>query len=100
MAVSGLDWYQRAMRAHANCIENLTVFGAIVLALSVSGVGSSAINFLSISVLFARVMQSLIHVCFEQTNTVVSVRFTFFSVQLVSFLVLIVMIVSLTGLKS
>ena len=31
--VEGEEWYKRAMRAHANCIENLPVFGAIVLAL-------------------------------------------------------------------
>jgi uncharacterized MAPEG superfamily protein len=98
--VEGAGWYQRAMRAHANCIENLPVFGAIVLALFVSGVGGSAVNFLSISVLLARVMQSLIPVCFKQTNAVVSVRFAFFFVQLVSFLALIVMVVSLTELKS
>jgi len=95
--VEGEGWYRRAMRAHANCIENLPVFGAIVLALNVSGVGGSAVDYLSISVLVARVMQSLTHVCFEQTNTVVSVRFSFFSVQLASFLVLIVMIVRHAG---
>jgi uncharacterized MAPEG superfamily protein len=91
--VEGEDWYQRAMRAHANCIENLPVFGAIVLALWVSGIGGSAINYLSISVLVARVLQSLVHVCLEQTNTVVSMRFTFFFVQIVSFLALIVIVV-------
>ena len=26
----GADWYLRSMRAHANCIENLPVFGALV----------------------------------------------------------------------
>ena len=31
--IEGDDWYRRAMRAHANCIENLPVFGAIVLAI-------------------------------------------------------------------
>lgn len=29
-AVGGEEWYRRATRAHANCIENLPVFGAIV----------------------------------------------------------------------
>ena len=29
--IEGADWYIRAMRAHANCVENLPVFGAIVL---------------------------------------------------------------------
>jgi uncharacterized MAPEG superfamily protein len=95
--VEGEDWYRRSMRAHANCIENLPVFGAIVLALYVSGVGGSTVNYLSISVLVARVIQSLIHVCLVQTNTVVAVRFTFFSVQLVSFLALIVMVVRHAG---
>ena len=31
--VEGADWYIRAMRAHANCVENLPVFGAIVFAM-------------------------------------------------------------------
>ena len=29
-APEGAGWYQRGTRAHANCIENLPVFGAIV----------------------------------------------------------------------
>jgi len=64
-----------------------------VLALYVAGVGGSTVNFLSISVLAARVTQSLIHVCLVQTNTVAAVRFAFFLVQLISFLSLIVMVV-------
>jgi uncharacterized MAPEG superfamily protein len=91
--VEGEDWYRRSMRAHANCIENLPVFGAIVLALYVAGVGGSIVNFLSISVLAARITQSLVHVCLVQTNTVAAVRFAFFLVQLISFLALIVMVV-------
>lgn len=27
--VEGADWYQRAMRAHANCVENLPVFAVL-----------------------------------------------------------------------
>jgi uncharacterized MAPEG superfamily protein len=95
--VEGEDWYRRSMRAHVNCIENLPVFGAIVLALYVSGVGGSTVNYLSISVLVARVIQSLVHVCLVQTNTVAAVRFAFFFVQLVSFLALIVMVVRHAG---
>ncbi len=95
--VEGADWYRRSMRAHANCIENLPVFGAIVLALYVGGVGGSTVNVLSISVLAARIMQSLVHVCLVQTNTAVAVRFTFFSIQLVSFLALIVLIIRHAG---
>jgi uncharacterized MAPEG superfamily protein len=42
--VEGEDWYRRSMRAHANRIENLPVFGAIVLALYVAGVGGPRIH--------------------------------------------------------
>ena len=96
--IEGEDWYRRAMRAHANCIENLPVFGAIVLALYVSGVGGAVTDALSIAVLVARVMQSLVHVCFAQTNTVVSVRFAFFFTQLVCFLSLTVIVIGRAGL--
>ena len=90
----GADWYRRAMRAHANCIENLPVFGAIVLALYVSGVGGPAVNALSLAILAARIAQSLVHVCLEQTNTVTSVRFAFFFTQVAGFLSLIGLLVS------
>ena len=84
--VEGADWYKRAMRAHANCVENLPVFGATVFALHVGNVTGALVNALAVAVLLARIMQSLVHVCFVQTNTVTSVRFGFFIVQIVSFL--------------
>jgi hypothetical protein len=43
-------------------------------------------------VLIARVCQSLVHVSHVQTDAFVAVRFSFFSVQLVSFLALIVIV--------
>lgn len=92
-AAEGAGWYRRATRAHANCLENLPVFGAIVFAASVSGAGGGAADYLSVSVLAARIAQSLIHVSFVQTNAVVGVRFTFYSVQAVCFLALIAIIV-------
>ena len=84
--IEGADWYKRAMRAHANCVENLPVFGAIVLGLHVGNVGSALVNALAVAVLVGRIMQSLVHVCFVQTDIVISVRFGFFFVQVVSFL--------------
>ena len=95
--VEGEEWYRRSMRAHANCIENLPVFGAIVLAIYVSGIGGPTVNYLSIGILLTRILQSLVHVCLVQTNTVVAVRFAFFFVQLVSFLILISMVVRHAG---
>ncbi|MCE9576313.1 MAG: MAPEG family protein [Deltaproteobacteria bacterium] len=91
--VEGEDWYRRSMRAHANCIENLPVFGAIVLALQASGTSGATVDALSIAIPLARVVQSSVHVGFVETNRSVGVRFSFFCVQLVSFLALIVLIV-------
>lgn len=87
--VGGDDWYKRAMRAHANCGENLPVFGAIVFALYVGNVTGGLVNVLAIAILIARMLQSLVHVCFVQTNTMASVRFAFFAVQIIGFLWLI-----------
>jgi uncharacterized MAPEG superfamily protein len=91
--IEGADWYKRAMRAHANCVENLPVFAAIVLALYASGIDSGAANAISVVILAARVAQSSIHVSFGQTNTVVSVRFGFFSLQIAGFIGLIAIVV-------
>jgi uncharacterized MAPEG superfamily protein len=92
--IEGQDWYRRAMRAHANCVENLPVFGAIVFALYVSGVNSATANLVSVVILVARVLQSLVHVCFVETDTAVAVRFTFFSVQIAGFFLLIAILLS------
>ena len=91
--VEGADWYRRSMRAHANCIENLPVFGAIVFALYAAGVSGPAVDLLTIGVLAARIPQSLIHVCLVQTNKVAAMRFSFFLVQFVSFVALIGMVI-------
>ena len=92
--VEGQDWYKRAMRAHANCIENLPVFVAIVLALYAANVAGPLVNMLAVTVLVTRIAQSLVHVSFEQTNSVVSVRFSFFFLQFICFCWLIGIIVA------
>ncbi|MET0988917.1 MAG: MAPEG family protein [Steroidobacteraceae bacterium] len=91
--IEGADWYKRAMRAHTNCVENLPVFGAIVMAQHFGNVTGALIDGTAIAILAARVLQSLVHVSFEQTNTLASVRFIFFFVQIVGFLWLIGIIV-------
>jgi uncharacterized MAPEG superfamily protein len=92
-AAGGEEWYRRATRAHANCIENLPVFGAIVFGLHAGNVTGSLVDALAATVLAARIVQSLVHVCFVNTNTVVSMRFAFFLVQFLCFLWLIGIIV-------
>src|SRR6185295_17759062 len=91
--LEGEDWYQRGTRAHANCVENLPVFGAIVFVISAIGVDGFAVDALCTIVLVARVCQSLVHVSHAQTDAFVAVRFSFFSIQLISFLALIVIAV-------
>lgn len=98
--IEGEDWYKRSMRARANCIENLPVFGAIVFALYVGGVVSAIVNVLSAAILVARIMQSLVRVCFVQTDKMASIRFVFFFVQIVSFLWLIAIIITHVGVKT
>jgi len=89
--LEGAGWYQRGTRAHANCIENLPVFGAIVYVITVIGLQGPMVDALCIAILAARVIQSTVHVSHVQTDAFVAVRFSFYSVQLVSFLVLIVL---------
>jgi uncharacterized MAPEG superfamily protein len=84
-AAGGEEWYRRATRAHANCIENLPVFGAIVFALHVGQVAGPWVDALCVAVLAARVCQSTVHVCFTHGNTVASFRFGFFFVQFIAF---------------
>ncbi|MCY1251366.1 hypothetical protein D9M72_651200 [compost metagenome] len=71
-------------------MENLPVFGVIVFVISALGVDGLVVNYLSVIVLIARVCQSLVHVSHVQTDRFVAVRFTFFCLQLICFLALIV----------
>jgi uncharacterized MAPEG superfamily protein len=82
----GPGWYRRAMRAHANCVENLPVFGAVVVTATFSGATAPFIAGLSVATLAARICQSIIHIAFVETARTVSVRFTFFAVQLFAIL--------------
>jgi len=83
-------WYRRVLQAHRNCIENLAVFGAITLVVSHQGLSSPMIDNFAIAIIVGRVLQSLIHVWLVQTRPVVMVRFTFYLVQVVSYIGLMV----------
>ena len=91
-APTGADWYRRATRAHVNCIENLPVYGAIVFVMSQVGVTGPQVDALCCVVLAARLCQTSVHVGFVQTARAVSVRFSFFTLQLLSMLWLIFLI--------
>jgi len=85
----GSERYQRTMRAHANCVENLPIFAALVLLGSVVGVPGWQFQAAAIIVLPARVLQTVVHVA-SGRNRAVLARFVFFTVQLVCFFVMTV----------
>ena len=78
---AGSGWYPRAMRAHLNAVENLPVFGAIILAVQSAEVSSPAIDALALTVFGGRVLHSIVHIGFEQTDRVATVRFLIFVTQ-------------------
>jgi uncharacterized MAPEG superfamily protein len=81
----GPDRYRRTVRAHANCVENLPVFAALVLTAHAAGLESAAFEALSVSVPVARLGQTLAHIA-SGSNFAIAVRFLFFLVQLIAFL--------------
>ena len=89
----GPGWYQRATRAHLNCIENLPVYAAIVLVATIAGRDGLLLDALSVAVLGARICQTLVHVLFVQTERAVTYRFSLFTVQLVAMLWMVVLVV-------
>lgn len=82
----GDERYRRAMRAHANCIENLAPYAAIVVAIVATGVRAGTLDVLALVLIAARVCQTLVHVVPEQTEAVAAVRFTLYFVQVVCML--------------
>jgi uncharacterized MAPEG superfamily protein len=80
----GSDWYRRAIRAHANCLENLPVYTAIVVAMIATGVQSTTLDALAVVMLVARICQTVVHIVLTPTNVAAGIRFGFFFVQLVS----------------
>ena len=53
-------WAQRLMKAHANAVENLVVFAALVLAAQVAGVSNGAIATAAMVYFWARVVHALV----------------------------------------
>ncbi len=82
-ATQGSEWYQRAMRAHMNCVENLPVYAAVALAAALAGVGGRDIDILAITFLAARIGQSLVHITRPQTEHVAALRFGLYLAQVV-----------------
>lgn len=71
---------QRLARAHANCIEGLTLFGGLLLVAVVAG-KTAVTDPLAYVFLAARVLQSLIHLA-SLSRLAVTLRFSAFAVQM------------------
>lgn len=84
--IEGDPYYCRSIRAHANCLENLPVFAALVLIAAVVQIDMPRLDQLAIAVLLARIGQSLIHLALPVSNTTVQIRGLLFIVQIIAFL--------------
>jgi uncharacterized MAPEG superfamily protein len=76
-----------------NAVENLPIFGAIVVTGHLAGFARGAFATAAIVVVCARVAQSLIHIA-SNTNTAVNLRFTAYCAQLGACAYMIVTIVT------
>jgi uncharacterized MAPEG superfamily protein len=87
----GSERYQRCMRAHLNCVENLPIFATLVTLGTLLGVPGELFQCVAFVVLPARVLQSVVHIA-SGRNRAVLVRFLLFSVQLVCFGVMLLLL--------
>ena len=86
--------YRRAMRAHANCVENLPVYGALVFVIFAAKMSAPILDTLALVFITARIGQSLVHMLFAESNVTVLVRFTLFFSQIVAMLWMAVEIIN------
>jgi uncharacterized MAPEG superfamily protein len=78
----------RIQHAHFNCLENLVVFAAIVLAAAAMGKGAVTAPWAAY-VLYARLAQSIVHII-AVNHWMVLLRATFWAIQLLLFVVMLV----------
>lgn len=81
----GSDRYWRLNRAHLNCLENLPIFAVLVFLAQFTGVEGATMDNLARVILAGRVGQSITHIS-SGSDTAVLIRFSFFSLQMISFL--------------
>jgi uncharacterized MAPEG superfamily protein len=79
--LEGPEFIQRMVDAHANCLENLPLFGAVILVAAVTGRGALT-DPLAIWYLALRVGQSTVHLV-GTSHWYVQIRFALFFPQLI-----------------
>lgn len=85
--LGGPLWYQRLMRSHRNCVENLILFAVVVFAMLVSGARPENFELFCNVYVLARMGQSIAHLIAEDF-WFVNIRFSFFMVQLGSLILM------------
>ena len=90
----GSPAYRRAMRAHANCVENLPVFAAIVLVASLARLAPPFFGTLCVATMIGRIGQSSVHMLLPESNASIAVRFAFFLLQIVSMFAMMALVVA------
>ena len=83
----GADAYWRLNRAHVNTVENLPIFGALVLTGTYLQIPDAPFQVLPSVVLYARVVQTAIHVT-SGSALAINLRFAAYAVQVASMLFL------------
>ena len=87
----GGDLYWRLNRAHMNTVENLSIFGTLVLSGVYLQVQDVTFQILPSLILYARLAQSLIHIA-SGSGLAVTLRFLAYGVQLIAMFILAVVI--------
>ncbi|MEQ1863152.1 MAG: MAPEG family protein [Micropepsaceae bacterium] len=95
-AKHGSDAYWRLNRAHMNTVENLPIFGVLVLSGAYLQVQDLAFQLLPSLVLYARIAQSTIHLA-SGSAVAVTLRFTAYLVQVASMFVIAYSVLAATG---
>lgn len=73
------EFSRRVCRAHANCYENLPIFGALIAVALITG-RQGATDGLAMWFLAARIGQSVVHLI-STSNLAVNIRFAFYLAQ-------------------
>lgn len=89
----GSERYQRTLRAHMNCVENLPLFAALVILGGVLAIPGDLFQLVAFAVFPARVLQSVVHIASGRNRAVV-VRFLFFAIQLICFALMLALLVA------
>ncbi len=83
----GPDAYWRLNRAHMNAVENLPIFGILVLIGFILNLNSSIFLLAAKITFFARIAQTIFHIS-SNSNIVVNLRFLAFATQCICYLLM------------